>query len=48
MLTVFIGGNHETSVFLQVCDRVGSEGFGRLVGICCVFVLRLAVTLFWV
>ena len=32
VLTVFMGGNLEASAYLQVCDRVGSEGFGRLVG----------------
>ena len=32
VLTVFMGGNHEASAYLQVCDGVGSEGFGRLVG----------------
>ena len=32
VLTVFMGGNHEASAYLQVCDRAGSEGFGRLVG----------------
>ena len=32
VLTVFMGGNLEASAYLQVCDGVGSEGFGLLVG----------------
>ena len=48
VLTVFMGGNHEASACISRCATASvPEGSGVWLGICCVFVLRLAVTAVW-